>query len=59
MGISGMISPALRIITVSPTRMSREEMKSWLWSVALVTVMPARHTGATTAFGVSTPVLPT
>ena len=54
-----MISPALRISTVSPIRISFSAMKSWLCSVAFVTVVPARRTGATTAFGVSTPVLPT
>ena len=56
---SGMISPAFCKITVSPTRMSFSSMKSWLCSVALVTVVPARRTGSTTTFGVSTPVRPT
>ena len=54
-----MISPALRMRTVSPTRMSFSVMKSWLWRVALVTVVPARRTGSTTALGVRTPVRPT
>ena len=54
-----MISPALRTTMASPTRMSFSSMKSWLWSVAFVTVVPARCTGSKTAFGVSTPVRPT
>ena len=54
-----MISPALRILTVSPMRISLSVIKSWLWSVAAVTVVPARWTGATIARGVSTPVRPT
>ena len=56
---SGMISPAFRTSTVSPTRMSFSVMKSWLWRVALVTVVPASRTGSSTALGVSTPVRPT
>ena len=54
-----MISPALRTSTVSPMRMSLSEIKSWLCSVALVTVVPASRTGSSTALGVSTPVRPT
>ena len=54
-----MISPAFCTSTVSPTRMSFSVMKSWLWRVALVTVVPASRTGASTALGVSTPVRPT
>ena len=34
-------------------------MLSWLCSVAAETVVPARRTGSTRTFGVSTPVLPT
>ena len=56
---SGMISPALRTSTVSPMRTSSLSMKSWLCSVAFVTVVPARRTGSMTALGVSTPVRPT
>jgi hypothetical protein len=54
-----MISPAFCTTTVSPTLMSRSRMKSSLWSVAFVTVVPASRTGETTAFGVRTPVRPT
>ena len=56
---SGIISPALRTSTVSPMRTSSLSMKSWLCSVAFVTVVPASRTGSMTAFGVSTPVRPT
>ena len=34
-------------------------MKSWLWRVALLTVVPARWTLSSIAVGVKTPVLPT
>ncbi len=54
-----MISPALRMRMVSPIRRSFSVMKSWLWRVALVTVVPASRTGRTTALGVRTPVRPT
>ena len=54
-----MISPAFCTSTVSPMRMSFSVMKSWLWRVALVTVVPASRTGESTALGVSTPVRPT
>ena len=37
---AGMISPAFWSITVSPMRMSFSSIKSWLWRVALVTVVP-------------------
>ena len=54
-----MISPALRTSTVSPMRTSFSAIKSWLWRVALVTVVPASRTGSRAALGVSTPVRPT
>ncbi len=56
---SGIISPALRIITREPMRISFSAMKSWLWRVARLTVVPARVTGSKTPVGVSTPVRPT
>ena len=56
---SGMISPALRRMTREPMRMSFSAMKSWLWRVARLTVVPARVTGWNTPVGVSTPVRPT
>ena len=40
-------------------RTSFSVMKSWLWRVALVTVVPASCTGSVTALGVRTPVRPT
>ena len=55
----GITSPARRIITVSPTRMSLRRISSSLWRVALVTVTPATLTGRSLATGVSAPVRPT
>ena len=56
---SGITSPALRIITVSPIRMPLR-MTSWaLCNVALVTVEPATLTGSMKANGVTRPVRPT
>ena len=56
---SGMISAALLMITWSPIRMSRSLMKSSLWRVARLMVLPESRTGRSTAVGVSTPVRPT
>ena len=56
---SGIISPAFLIITVSPTQIPFSSIKSLLWSVARLTVVPARSTGSKLPTGVSTPVLPT
>ena len=54
-----MTSPALRTMTVSPTRTSLRRTSSWLCSVARATVEPATTTGSSSATGVSTPVRPT
>ena len=56
---SGMMSPALRTRMVSPTQTPSWSMKSWLWRMARLTVVPASCTGSKTAVGVSTPVRPT
>ena len=56
---SGMMSPALRTTTTSPSIIPLSRIKSRLWSVARLTVVPASLTGARTAVGVRTPVLPT
>ena len=54
-----MTSPALRTITVSPTRTSLRRTSSSLCSVARATVEPATTTGSISATGVSLPVRPT
>ena len=55
---SGMTSPALRTITVSPSRTSLRATSSWLCSVARSTVEPPTNTGSSTANGVARPVRP-
>ena len=57
--IFGMISPPFSTQTRSPGRMSRDLMKSSLWSVARCTTVPDSWTGSRLATGVTTPVLPT
>ena len=52
---SGITSPALRTMTVSPTRTSLRATSSSLCSVALPIVEPATNTGSSTAKGVSRP----
>ena len=57
--ISGITSPALRRITVSPGRTSLR-LTSWaLCSVAFSTVEPATLVGSITPYGVTRPVRPT
>ena len=57
--ISGITSPALRRITVSPGRTSLR-LTSWaLWRVAFSTVEPATRVGSITPYGVTRPVRPT
>ncbi len=56
---SGMTSPALRTMIVSPTRTSLRWTSSSLCSVALAMVDPATSTGSNSASGVSAPVRPT
>ncbi len=56
---SGITSPALRTMTVSPGRTSLTATWSWLWSVAIATVEPPTNTGSSTANGVVRPVRPT
>ena len=56
---SGITSPALRTITVSPIRISLRSISSSLCSVALVTVTPPTNTGLRRATGVIAPVRPT
>ena len=57
--ISGITSPALRRITVSPGRTSLR-LTSWaLCSVAFSTVEPATRVGSITPYGVTRPVRPT
>ena len=56
---SGIISPALRTQTKSPTRTSFLSISSWLCSPARRTIVPARRIGSKTAVGVKTPVRPT
>ena len=56
---SGMISPAFRIMTREPMRISFSVMKSWFGSVARLTVVPAKNTGSNSPVGVKTPVRPT
>ena len=55
---SGITSPALRTITVSPGRTSFRATCSRLWSVAIDTVEPLTTTGSSTANGVARPVRP-
>ena len=55
---SGMTSPALRTITVSPGRTSLAFTWSWLCSVAWPTVEPPTNTGSSMANGVARPVRP-
>ena len=55
---SGMTSPALRTITVSPGRTSLARTWSSLCSVASETVDPPTKTGCSTANGVAFPVRP-
>ena len=55
---SGMTSPALRTMTVSPGRTSLARTWSSLWSVASPTVDPPTNTGCSTAKGVALPVRP-
>ena len=56
---SGITSPALRTITVSPGRTSLAATWSWLCRVAIDTVDPPTNTGSSTANGVVRPVRPT
>ena len=55
---SGITSPALRTITVSPGRTSLAPTWSSLCSVAMPTVEPPTNTGSSTANGVARPVRP-
>ena len=55
---SGMTSPALRTITVSPGRTSLTRTWSSLCSVANETVDPPTNTGSSMANGVARPVRP-
>ena len=55
---SGITSPALRTITVSPGRTSFSATCSRLWRVAMETVEPLTTTGSSTANGVARPVRP-
>ena len=55
---SGITSPALRTITVSPTRTSLRATSSSLCSVASPTVEPPTNTGSSCANGVARPVRP-
>ncbi len=55
---SGMTSPALRTMTVSPGRTSLAATWSSLWSVATPTVDPPTNTGVSSANGVARPVRP-
>ena len=55
---SGITSPALRTITVSPGRTSLARTWSSLWRVASETVEPPTKTGSSTAKGVAFPVRP-
>ena len=56
---SGITSPALLILTVSPIRTSLRRISSSLCSVAFVTVTPPTKTGFRRAIGVIAPVRPT
>ena len=55
---SGITSPALRTMTVSPGRTSFSRTWSSLWRVARPTVDPPTKTGSSTANGVAFPVRP-
>ena len=55
---SGITSPALRTITVSPGRTSLARTWSSLCSVATPTVDPPTNTGSSMANGVARPVRP-
>ena len=55
---SGITSPALRTMTVSPGRTSLRATWSSLWRVASDTVEPPTNTGSSTANGVALPVRP-
>ena len=55
---SGITSPALRTMTVSPPRTSFRRTWSSLCSVANPTVDPPTNTGSSTAKGVARPVRP-
>ncbi len=55
---SGITSPALRTITVSPSRTSFRATSSSLCSVASPTVDPPTNTGSSCAKGVARPVRP-
>ena len=57
--ISGITSPALRTLTVSPIWTSLRIISSSLWRVAFVTVTPPTKTGFNRATGVIAPVRPT
>lgn len=57
--ISGITSPALRRITVSPGRTSLRSTSWKLCSVAFSTVEPATLVGSMTPYGVTRPVRPT
>ena len=54
-----MISPALRMMTVSPILTPLRSTSVWLCSVAIDTVDPETSTGFITAKGVTRPVRPT
>ena len=56
---SGIISPALRIVMVSPICKSSFINRSALCNVALLTVVPAKEIGSNSATGVIAPVRPT
>ena len=56
---SGIISPALRIMTVSPMSTPLRLTSDWLCRVAISTVDPETKTGSITAYGVTRPVRPT
>ena len=55
---SGITSPALRTVTVSPGRTSLAATWSWLWRVDRPTVEPPTKTGSSRANGVAFPVRP-
>ena len=57
--ISGMTSPALRTMTMSPGRTSLALTWSWLCRVATPTVEPPTKTGSSWPNGVARPVRPT
>ena len=57
--IWGITSPALLMITVSPTLGSNRLTSSMLCKVQLLTITPPTFTGLSLATGVNIPVLPT